>query len=674
MKKYGKEYFLGAIITLGIVYGDIGTSPLYVMNALISDQGGVSQITPNYIIGCLSLIFWTLMIITTIKYVIIAMRADNHGEGGIFALYALVKKRAKWLIVPALIGGAAILADGTLTPAVTVTTAIEGLKGFKFGNFIPVNDQNDVVLITITILLVLFLVQRLGTSSIGKTFGFVMVFWFGFLAVFGFTNMCKDLTVLKALNPIYGLQVLFSPHNKMGIFILGSIFLATTGAEALYSDMGHVGRRNIYMTWPLVYLSLMLNYLGQGAWVLQQVKHQTITSNINPFYDMLPHSVYLVGVIIATLAAIIASQALITGSYTLVEEAIGLKILPRLKVYHPNVLKGQIYIGVVNWILCAITLSVVFFFRTSEHMEAAYGLAITLTMLMTTFLLFEYIRGKWSTPLAVTCLLFFGSIETVFFISSLVKFVHGGYVTALITAVLISIMVIWYYGNRIRDNLMDATEEVCLDDYVDQLVELSQDESIPLYMSNLVMLAKVKPDRKIKREILYSILDKQPKRAKVYWFVTINTTDEPYSNYYTVDMMGTRNIVNLQLYLGFKSNHSLNLYLRQIVNNLMDQGVIDEQPQEYTTTPGRKVGDFVFVLIRELLSPNTNLKAWKRFLISARIWLQNHSTTAVQWFGLEFSDVRVESVPLYLKKRQMPFVNQKNIINVAKTSNDSDND
>ena len=449
----------------------------------------------------------------------------------------------------------------------------------------------------------------------------------------------------------------------MGIFILGSIFLATTGAEALYSDMGHVGRRNIYITWPFVYLSLILNYFGQGAWIIHQIKHQTVTSNINPFYDMLPHSVYLIGVIIATLAAIIASQALITGSYTLVEEAIGLKILPRLKVYHPNVLKGQIYIGVVNWILCAITLSVVFFFRTSEHMEAAYGLAITLTMLMTTFLLFEYIRGRWSTPLALTCLLFFGTIETIFFISSLVKFVHGGYVTALITAVLIFIMVIWYYGNRVRDDLMDATEEVCLDDYVDQLVALSQDESIPLYMSNLVMLAKVKPNHKVKREILYSILDKQPKRAKVYWFVTVNTTNEPYTNYYTVDMMGTRNVVNLQLYLGFKSNHSLNLYLRQIVNDLMDQGVIDEQPQEYTTTPGRKVGDFVFVLIRELLSPNTNLSPWKRFLISSRIWLQNHSTSPVQWFGLEFSDVKVERVPLYLKKRQMPFVNQQKIIN-----------
>ena len=669
LKKYGKEYFLGAVITLGIVYGDIGTSPLYVMNALISDQGGIMHVTPDYIIGCLSLIFWTLMIITTIKYVLIAMRADNHGEGGIFALYALVKKRAKWLIIPALVGGAAILADGTLTPAVTVTTSIEGLKGLHFGKYMPVSDQNDVVLITITILLVLFLVQRLGTSSIGKTFGVVMVFWFGFLAIFGFSNLFHDFSVLKALNPFYGLKVLISPQNKMGIFILGSIFLATTGAEALYSDIGHVGRRNIYVTWPIVYVSLMLNYFGQGAWIIHQIKHQTVTTNINPFFDMLPHSFYLVGVIVATLAAIIASQALITGSYTLVEEAIGLKILPRLKVYHPNILKGQIYIGTVNWILCAITLSIVFFFRTSEHMEAAYGLAITLTMLMTTFLLFEYIRGKWSTPLAITCLLFFGSIETVFFISSLVKFVHGGYVTAIITAVLIAIMVIWYYGNRIRDNLMDATEEVCLKDYIDQLTQLSDDESIPLYMSNLVMLTKVKPNYKIKREILYSILDKQPKRAKVYWFVTVNTTNEPYTNYYTVDMMGTRNIVNLQLYLGFKSNPSLNLYLRQIVNDLMDQGIIDQQPQEYTTTPGRKVGDFVFVLIRELLSANTTLSPWKRFLISARIWLQNHSTTPVQWFGLEFSDVKIENVPLYLKKRQMPFVNQKEVLNPDMANN-----
>ncbi|MFT8424816.1 MAG: KUP/HAK/KT family potassium transporter [Liquorilactobacillus sp.] len=666
MKKK-ESLVLGSLITLGIVYGDIGTSPLYVMNALIGDAGDRNNLSPEYIIGSLSLIFWTLMIVTTIKYVLIALRASNKGEGGIFALYALVKKQTKWLIIPAIVGGAAILADGTLTPAVTVTSAVEGLKGIKIGKDILIGNQDQVIFVTIVILLFLFLIQRFGTNFIGKAFGPIMVIWFSFLAVFGILNMTSEWVVLRALSPFYGFTFLFSKANPVGIFILGSIFLATTGAEALYSDMGHVGRKNIYITWPFVFIALILNYFGQGAWLIQHSRLGNLPAkSINPFFDMLPANLRVGVVILATFAAIIASQALITGSFTLVEEAIGLKILPRLRVIHPSLSRGQIYIFPVNWMLAGCTTIIVLYFRSSEHMEAAYGLAITVTMLMTTILLYQFIKSRMSHIFAILITCIFLTIETIFFIASIVKFMHGGFVSVIITLIILLIMIVWFYGNRVQNNLMDESETVSLLDYRAQLIELSNDDSIPFFMSNLVMLAKVAKNYSIKREILYSILDKQPKRAKVYWFVTVNTTNEPYTSYYTVDMMGTRNIVNLQLFLGFKANHSVNLYLRQVVQELMDDDIIDEQPQKYTTLNKRIVGDFCFVLIQELLSPNSQIGAWRRFLITGRIFLQNHSTTPLQWFGLEFSDVRIEKVPLFLKRRRIPVLRQDVVFNPKK--------
>lgn len=666
MQNQHQHLLANALIALGVVYGDIGTSPLYVMNALINDVGGTQHLTKTYVIGCLSLVFWTLMLMTTIKYVLIALRADNKGEGGIFALYALVRRYAKWLIIPALIGGAALLADGTLTPAVTVTTAIEGLKGVRFASHgVLVNSQDQVILITFLILLLLFCIQRFGTSFIGHAFGPIMVFWFGFLAFFGVFNIRNFWPVFKAINPLYGLQILFSPENKVGIFILGSVFLATTGAEALYSDMGHVGRDAIYLTWPIVLTALTLNYFGQGAYLISHLGRLGAQgTGYNPFYQMLPQQVYLFGIVIATLAAIIASQALITGSFTLVEEAVGLKLLPRLKVQHPTLSRGQIYIAPINWLLCLVTSSILFGFRTSAHMEAAYGLAITLTMLMTSLLLHQYISVKANKLLANIYITIYFLIEMIFLISSLTKFVHGGFVTLLLTGIILLAMVGWFYGNRLRDDLTDESEHVCLNDFKPMLTKLAHDESVPLYVSNLVMMARINDqNHMIKRESLYSILDKNTKRAKVYWFVTVNTTDEPYTSYYTVDMMGTRNIVDLQLYLGFKMNNSVNMYLRQVVTDLMKQGVIDEQPQYYTTTPGRKVGDFKFVFIRELLAPDTDIGGWRRFLIQTRIWLQNHTVSPVQFYGLEFSDTVVESVPLFLKRRRAKKLDQDDVIN-----------
>lgn len=664
MKTKKTSLLAGGLVALGIVYGDIGTSPLYVMNALINDAGGAQNLTRDYIFGSLSLVFWTLMLMTTIKYVLVALRADNHGEGGIFALYALLrhKVKASWLIVPALIGGAAILADGTLTPAVTVTSAIEGLKGIKIGNQVWVHNQSEVVIVTLLILLILFIIQRFGTSILGKAFGPIMLIWFGFLAVFGIANLVDEPGVLLALSPHYGIELLFSPANKAGIFILGSVFLATTGAEALYSDIGHVGRPSIYLTWPFVCLSLVLNYFGQGAYLLHRIGSFSPTgTGYNPFYQMLPSWVYLFGVVIAALAAIIASQALITGSFTLIEEAIGLKFLPRLKVEHPSLARGQIYISAVNWILCLVTSCVLLYFRTSAHMEAAYGLAITMTMLMTTLLLFHYIQLKTKAGLAWLFAIVYVTIEGIFFISSMTKFVHGGYVTILITLLILLIMVGWYFGNKLRDSFASENEYLNLDNYKTMLAQLSNDDALPLTVSNLVMMTRVNRNHHVKREILYSILDKDLKRAKVYWFITVNTTDEPYTSEYTVDLMGTRNMVNVQLYLGFKMPTKVNLYLRQIVQDLMDQGQIDPQPQAYTTIKGRQVGDFKFVFIKELLSNDNQITGWKRGLINIRIWLQNHTLSPVNFYGLEFSDVITEPVPIVLHRQSPVKLKQRSV-------------
>ncbi|GAA6112357.1 MAG: KUP/HAK/KT family potassium transporter [Apilactobacillus sp.] len=665
--KFDKISFMGMLITLGIVYGDIGTSPLYVMNSIIGNAGKMSDIKPFYIIGSISLIIWTLMVITTIKYVLITMRADNNGEGGIFALFALVRKKAKWLVWPALIGGAALLADGTLTPAVSVTSALEGLKGQHFGPISFSNSQETVLIITSLVLLVLFLIQRFGTGIIGNSFGPVMLIWFSFLAIMGIVNLLKYPIILSAFNPIYAIEILFSPVNKVGLFILGSVFLATTGAEALYSDMGHVGKKNIYGTWPFVYFSLVMNYLGQGAWVINNAHNPQFAhlSSLNPFYEMLPESLRGFAIVIAALAAIIASQALITGSFTLVDEAIGLKFLPRMIVRHPSNVRSQIYISTVNWFLCIVTFIVVWAFGSSERMESAYGLAITVTMLMTTVLLFEYLSGKMRRLWAFLIAAFFAVIEFTFFIASIVKFVHGGFVTLIIMGVILIIMILWYFGNKRRDHYERESEYVSLLEYRDQLTQLSEDESIPLYTSNLVYMTKIKNDYQIKRSTMYSILDKEPKRAKVYWFVTVNETSNPYESNYTVDLIETKNIVDVQLYLGFRKQQSVSIYLHQIVNYLIKQGVIDPQKQTYSSTGKRgNVGDFKFVIINERpsdLALNSEINAFDRQLISGRIFLQNITASPISWYGLEFSNVIEESSPLFITMQHDQYLVQRKI-------------
>lgn len=672
---------LGMLITLGIVYGDIGTSPLYVMNSIINNVGTIANAKTEYVLGSVSLIFWTLMLITTIKYVLIAMRADNNNEGGIFALYALVRSRGKWLIIPALIGGSALLADGTLTPAVTVTSAIEGIKGQSFGNMLFSNSQGVVLIIVTIILLTIFVIQKFGTELIGSSFGPIMFVWFSFIGIAGLISLVKDPSVLRALSPVYAIKVLFSPENKVGIFILGSVFLATTGAEALYSDMGQVGKHNIYATWPFVYTMLMLNYFGQASWIIsnQQNGRYNSISGINPFYQMLPDEFKVFAIVIATLAAIIASQALITGSFTLVQEAMGLKILPRLKVKFPGKIQSQLYIETINWMLCVITISIVWFFRSSAHMEAAYGLAITMTMLMTTLLLHQFLLMKKHFFTANIFLAVFFPVESLFLVSSLIKFVHGGYVTVIITLAILIVMIVWYFGNKRRDAYMAESENVSLKRFIPQLEKLSTDESIPTYATNLVYMTRLGRNDSIKRSIIYSILDQSPKRAKVYWFITVNQTNAPYECNYSVDMMHTRNVVSVKLNLGFKKSQHVNVYIRQIINSLLDQGVIDDQTPTYSMVPKRRVGSFKFVIQNQQfqdLGAQDYMHGLDRFLIGGRLLLQNITIPPALWYGLQFSDVVEEKVPLFLGIHADQYLTETKVLNSEEPDqkNDSETD
>ena len=643
----------GLFITLGVVYGDIGTSPLYVMKALIHGNDGLANISDEFIYGSLSLVFWTLTLLTTIKYVSIALRADNHGEGGIFSLYTLIRKKAKWLIVPAMIGGATLLADGILTPAVTVTTAVEGLRGIPsyiehFGS-----SQNTVLLITIIIISFLFMIQRFGTEVIGRLFGPIMFLWFLMLAFLGVLNTLGNWDILRSLSPYYGIKLLLSEENKSGFLILGSIFLATTGAEALYSDLGHVGRKNIYASWPFVKLSLLLNYFGQGAWLLSVKDKPSFQhiEEINPFFEMMPASFRIIGVVFATLAAIIASQALISGSYTLVSEAIKLNLWPRLQIIYPTNTKGQLYIPVINSILWAACIGVVLYFRTSEHMEAAYGLAITITMLMTTILLYNYlIYRNASHFISLIVLFFFGGLETMFFLSSATKLFHGGFVTVLIALIILSIMVIWHKAYVIEHNV---AKEVSLVDHVSRLEAVKADYSIPLYATNLVYLTSKSRSGKVDSEVMYSIFDKQPKRAEVYWFINVEVTDEPRTMEYVVENFGTDSVIKVKLRLGFRMEQKISTYMRQVVIDLMKSGDINKQPQKWSINEfNRNVGDFCFVIVREELSTDTELSALNRFIMQTKLSIKKLAVSPVKWFGLEYTDVKIEHVPLLLGKRK----------------------
>ncbi|WP_313076111.1 KUP/HAK/KT family potassium transporter [Lacrimispora sp.] len=638
----------GILVTLGVVYGDIGTSPLYVMKSVLYGNGGIQHASENFILGTLSLVFWTLTILTSIKYVCITLRADNNGEGGIFSLFTLVRSRSRWLIIPAMIGGSALLADGMLTPAVTVTSAVEGLKLLPVFHDLFGDNQRNIVFLVIFIICVLFFIQHIGTEFIGRLFGPIMFLWFGSIAIFGIVNLVENPFLLRALSPHYAINILFSDDNKLGFFILGSIFLCSTGAEALYSDLGHVGRKNIYFTWPFVKICLLLNYFGQGAWILSSRNNPafTLTEDINPFYQMIPHSFLVYGIGISTLAAIIASQALISGSFTLVSEAIKLNLFPRLHTIYPSPLKGQLYIPAINRILCIVCIGIVLFFQSSEKMESAYGLAITVTMLMTTILLFNYMLKK-KTPivLAVITFVFFLSFEISFFLANIIKFFHGGFVAIIIAVSILFVMYLWDRAHIIR---MRYEEFVPIKNYIKQLTKLHEDPEVPKYASNLVCLSKCPNPEEIERKILYFLFDKRPKKADIYWFVDVVVTDEPFQAEYSIEKFNTNHIIKIQLKLGFRIDQNLNVFLRQISTELVKNKEIEPQTNSYSIIPNRKLGDFRFVFIQEVLSHETSLSAWDSFVFNTKLFIQKFTASPTNWFGLDTSDVYIEKVPMVI--------------------------
>lgn len=640
MKK--KAVTIGSLlVALGIVYGDIGTSPLYVMQAVLGTNN--NYVTSNVVLGGVSLVFWTLTLQTTIKYITFTLRADNNGEGGIFALYTLIKRYAKWLIVPAIIGGGALLADGMLTPPVSVTSAIEGLQ-----MLFPIKET-VIIAIVIAIIVGLFMLQRFGTEKIGKIFGPVMLIWFLMIGILGLLQVFKDPTIFKALNPYYAFYLLTHDGAKV-FYILGAVFLCTTGAEALYSDLGHCGRKNIYYTWVLVKICLVLSYLGQGAYLLNHTG-QVITDN--PFFLVMPDWFIIIGVVIATFATIIASQALISGSFTLVAEAIKLNVFPRLHIRYPNGEKGQLYIGAVNYGLCAGCIFIVLFFKKSEHMESAYGLAITITMLMTTVLLSQYTRYvKRKKILSVVILVVFGTIEICFLIANSFKIVSGGYVTLILTGILIFLMYIWSYSSRIKKRYRN---NVNLLEYKDKFKAIEEDKELPLYATNLVYLTKSRKWNEVENKIVYSIFNKLPKRAECYWFLNIEVTDEPYTQAYKVHTICEDKIFSIDFKLGFRVSQGVNVLLGQVVQELISTGELTYKPKDYMITPQNRtaVGNFKFVIIEEVLSSESKFSSWDKFILTSKLLIKKLTVSPKKWYGIDTSVVEIEKVPIIVGGRRL---------------------
>lgn len=624
---------MGLLVTFGIVFGDIGTSPLYVMKAIVRAN---SSLTPDYILGAVSCIFWTLTIQTSVKYVLIALRADNHGEGGILALYSLIKRSShKWIYGIAAVGAATLVADGVITPAVTVTSAVEGLRSLS--------PDIPVIPIVLTVIALIFVIQGLGTNKIGKWFGPVMLLWFLSLGVFGTVNIASYPAILKSFNPYYAYMLL--THYPEWFLILGAVFLCTTGAEALYSDLGHCGRKNISAAWLMVKIMLMLNYLGQGAWIIANQQAAT-SGNVNPFYAIVPEFLLPFEIILATMAAIIASQALISGSFTIFSEAINLRFWPRLRIKYPSVLKGQLFIPAINIFLFLGCVVTVLLFKSSDNMEAAYGLAITITMLMTTFLLTIYLLHKgiprW---IAFLFLIIFTAIEGTFFAANLFKFMHGGWYTIIIAGVLATVIFVWYNGERVRESFKEFNR---ISSCVDIITDIGRDNTIAKYASNLVFISHAEHPGHVESKIIYSIVNKSPKRADHYWFMRIVPDNAPETLEYRVDEIYNSSIYCISVKLGYRVQPKLTVYLRQIVENLVAAGQLDLRSC-YESLRKRDIpGEFHFVVIRRLFSPSSVCTGKVRFLMKTHGFIARHTMSDVDAFGLDVCNLAVENVPLIL--------------------------
>jgi KUP system potassium uptake protein len=618
------------LVALGIIYGDIGTSPLYVLKAIIGDR----PITEALVFGGISCVFWTLVLQTSIKYIWLTLKADNEGEGGIFSLYALVRRYSKRLVIPTILGATTLLADGIITPPISVASAVEGLtmiQGFENLPTVP---------IVVVILSILFFSQRFGTHKVGSVFGPIMLVWFGMLFTLGLDSILDFPSVLKAVNPYYAYQLLVEyPH---GFWLLGAVFLATTGAEALYSDLGHCGRKNIRITWAVVKVALLVNYFGQAAWLMQQ--GQTYLSGRNPFYEIMPSWFLLGGIAIATMAAIIASQALISGSYTLISEAMNLNFWPRVAVRQPSETKGQIYIPSVNHILWVGCIGMILYFKSSTHMEAAYGFSITITMMMTTVLLSYFLlyKLKWNKLLVFGLLLLFATVETSFFIANVAK-IKERWMFLFFELFIFLVMYVWYYARKINNGLTKFTD---LGKYAPKLTELSNDPEIPKFATHLVYLTKADRRYEVEEKIINSIFSKKPKKADVYWFVHLNRTEEPYTLNYEVTELVDDNVIKININVGFRVQPKTELYFKKIVHDLVAAKELNLHIRADGSTRYNPEPDFKFVVIEKFLSVENEFELKEGLLLEAYFFLKRIGLSDEKAFGLDKSDVVVEQIPL----------------------------
>lgn len=629
------------LITLGIIYGDIGTSPLYVLKAIAGDR----PITEQLIFGGVSCIFWTLTLQTTIKYIFFTLRADNHGEGGIFSLYALVRRNSKKLVIPTILGATSLLADGIITPPISVTSAIEGLTILA--------PELPVVPIVIVILSVLFFFQRFGTHKVGSAFGPIMTIWFSMLMILGMTQIVQFPEVIKALNPLYAYRLLTDyPH---GFWLLGAVFLCTTGAEALYSDLGHCGRNNIRISWIFVKTSLMINYLGQSAWIM----HSGISklNNANPFFEIMPEWFLLPGIVIATMATIIASQALISGSFTLISEAMSMNYWPRVTVRQPTDLKGQIYIPSVNtiiWIGCVLT---VLYFRSSTEMEAAYGFFISVAMLMTTLLLGYYLiyRLRWNRFAVASVLLIWGIIEISFFITNVVK-IQDRWMFLVFELVLFGVMYVWYQARKINNRFIKFVD---IGKYAWLFRELRSDENIPKFSTHLIYLTKANARNEIEEKIINSVFSKKPKRADVYWFLHINRTDDPYTLNYEVSELIEETVIKVTINIGFRVQPRTEYYFKKIVSEMVARQELNMHILPDGSTRYNQEPDFRFVVIEKFLSVENEFAFRDGLILNAYFLLKKLSQRDEKAFGLDKCDVVTEYIPFIFQRVQLNDLKRK---------------
>ncbi|NCD69564.1 KUP/HAK/KT family potassium transporter [Mucilaginibacter agri] len=628
----------GVLITLGIIFGDIGTSPLYTFQTLLKEGGNGSEFL---VLGSISCVFWTLTLQTTFKYIFITLQADNRGEGGIFSLYALVRRYGKWLAIPSIIGAGTLLADGIITPPISVTSAIEGLglvpslaKDFVPGNMLILG-------IVIGILLLLFFFQQFGTNVVGALFGPVMLIWFVMLGTLGILQVCHYPEIFKALNPMYGFHLL--TEHPRGFWLLGAVFLCTTGAEALYSDLGHCGRKNIQVSWIFVKTTLVLNYLGQGAWVLTQHKY-TSFAGVNPFFEIVPRFFLIPSIGIATMATIIASQALISGSFTLISEAVSMNFWPRITIKYPSNIRGQIYIPSINWILCFGCIAVSIYFRTSEAMTAAYGFSITVAMLMTTVLMYYFMRyvKHWPLWLVVIIVCMFLSVEFSFFVANAVKLLKRLFFLVFEVG-LIFTMYIWYRARKINNRFLNFVD---LKEYIPMLNAMSRDQGIPKYATHLIYLTKANNSKQIEQKIIYSILSRKPKRADVYWFVHIERMDDPFTMEYSVQELEDDKVIRVEFRLGFRIQPRINVLFRKVVEDMISRGDLDITSKYESLSSYNLPADFQFIIMEKFLSYNNNFSVKEGFILNSYFAIKGLAQSEAKAFGLDTSETRIEKIPL----------------------------